>query len=104
MTQTKLSEERIKENHVNVDVVPYWKLTSECSHSKCRAFLKLFFFPHGGGKLSKKRTEIIESLSEFDITQDLVDRKVNQAKQTIKQWQDEMSKLSEHEDLLNNAD
>ena len=98
MTQTKLSEERIKENHVNVDVVPYWKLTSECSRSKCRAFLKLFLEQNGSFiSLVDKQRQASKMKRHWQRTEQANQKKANEVAQKMREdwFKDQFNELTQ---------
>ena len=51
----------------------YWEINDKVVQDKLKIFLKLWFFPLGGGKLSYNKTKQLESLRQFNLTKDRVD-------------------------------
>ena len=46
----------------------YWEINDCVLQEKLKHYLKLWFFPFGGGKLSKTKDEQMKALEKFNLT------------------------------------
>jgi len=56
-----------------------------------KGFLKLWFFPLGGGKLSKTKKEQLEALNNFNLTKDGIDAQIKKNTKTLHEWKRDLS-------------
>jgi len=69
---------------------------------KIKIYLKLWFFPHGGGKLTKTKTKQLEALQQFNLTKDGVNFQINECTKKLIAWKKELQDAQEeHEDEKN---
>ena len=59
-----------------------------------RNFLKLWFFPKGGGKLSKTKVEQIDVLRKFNFTKDSIDFCIQECMKQLEEWKKEVDQIS----------
>jgi len=48
--------------------------------------LKLWYFPLGGGKLSRTKQEQLDALKQFNITKDGIDRRILECQNRLNSW------------------
>ena len=65
----KKAEETLTHSNVSIEH-EYWMINETVTQEKMRSFLKLWFFPQGGGKLSKTKVEQMDALRKFNLTKD----------------------------------
>ena len=83
----------------------YWEINPLVEQKKLKIYLKLWFFPHGGGKLTKTKTKQLEALQQFNLTRDGVNFQINECTKKLIAWKKELQNSQEnHEDEINNED
>ena len=65
----KAAQETLTHSNVPVDV-EYWQINDSVFKDKLRMFLRLWYFPVGGGKLSKTKSKQLEALKQFNLSQE----------------------------------
>ena len=53
-------------------------------------FLKLWFFPLGGGHLSRNKTEQLKVLKRFNLTKEGIDCRVTECEDQLQAWTREL--------------
>ena len=71
----------------------YWEINSMVVQEKMKNFLKLWYFPSKGGKLSKTKEEQFNALKAFNLTKEGVDDQINRCWKQLQQWNKEVDKL-----------
>jgi len=70
------AERRLTHMKVTVDH-DYWEINSMVVQEKLKNFLKLWYFPSGGGKLSKTKEDQLNALKAFNLTKEGVDDQID---------------------------
>ena len=105
----ELKEAQDKLTRLNVPCeCEYWEINESVVQEKLKMFLKLWFFPLGGGKLSKNKTVQLEALKQFNLTKEGVENRINESKQQIEKWRKEVEENkkdeSMYEEISNSSD
>ena len=90
----KNAEKTLTQMNVSVENF-YWQINDQVFQDKLKIFLRLWFFPHGGGKLSKTKTEQLASLREFNLTKEGVDAQIAKTNEQLIVWKQELEQLIE---------
>ena len=72
----------------------YWEINEKVTQEKLKGFLKLWFFPLGGGKLSKTKKEQLEALNNFNLTKDGIDAQIKKNTKTLHEWKRDLEELN----------
>ena len=72
----------------------YWEINENVMQEKLKAFLKLWFFPYGGGKLSKTKKVQLLTLKKFNLTKNGIDEQVEKNLKTLDGWKREMEEIN----------
>ena len=73
----------------------YWQVNMQSVKDKLKVYLRLWYFPDGGGKLSKTKPEQMDALTKFNLTKDGVMNRVEECKKQVGLWEAELHELSE---------
>ena len=80
----------------------YWEINPSVEQKKLKIYMKLWFFPHGGGKLTKNKPNQLEALQQFNLTRDGVNTQINECTKKVIAWKNELkSYKGEHEEEKN---
>ena len=71
----------------------YWEINSLVVQEKLKNFLKLWYFPSGGGKLSKTKEDQLNALKAFNLTKEGVDDQIDCCSKQLQQWNREIDEL-----------
>ena len=63
--------------------VEYWQVNMQSINDKLKVYLRLWYFPEGGGKLSKTKMEQMDALKKFNLTKDGVISRVEECKKQV---------------------
>ena len=100
----KHAERTLTQMNVSVENL-YWEINDQVVQEKLKIFLRLWFFPLGGGKLSKTKSEQLTSLRTFNLTKEGVDAQIEKSKEQLLIWKQELEELNEQsEEELDNDD
>jgi len=81
--------------HLNLPITEeYWEINENVMQEKLKGFLKLWFFPYGGGKLSKTKKEQLSTLKNFNLTKNGIDEQVEKNLKTLDGWKREMEEIN----------
>ena len=72
----------------------YWEINEAVNQDKLQNYLKLWFFPHGGGKLSKTKVEQMGALRKFNLTKNGVANQIEECKKQLEEWKTELHQMS----------
>ena len=59
-----------------------------------KTYLKLWFFPQGGGKLSLRKKEQMHALRQFNLTRDGIEFRIQECMKQIEEWKKEVDQIS----------
>ena len=85
-----LTRMKVKVNH------EYWEINTVVIQEKLKNFLKLWYFPAGGGKLSMTKVKQLEALKAFNLTKEGVDDQIDRCKKQLQQWKREIDELKKN--------
>ena len=74
----------------------YWEINTVVIQEKLKNFLKLWYFPAGGGKLSMTKVKQLEALKAFNLTKEGVDDQIDRCKKQLQQWKREIDELKKN--------
>ena len=92
----KAAQETLTHSNVPVDV-EYWQINDSVFKDKLRMFLRLWYFPVGGGKLSKTKSKQLEALKQFNLSQEGVNCCIKKCLEKLQEWKKELQQIAEDE-------
>ena len=81
----KCAQETLTQSNVPIEY-EYWEINSSVVQEKINFFLRLWFFPSGGGKLSRTKVEQLEVLKKFNLTKEGIDRQIMKCEEQLEEW------------------
>ena len=84
--------------HLNVPIdIEYWQINDSVFKDKLRMFLRLWYFPVGGGKLSKTKSKQLQVLKQFNLTEEGVNCHIQECLFKLQEWRKELKQIVEDE-------
>ena len=93
ITNLKKAEETLVRSKVPIDN-EYWEINESVHQDKLRNYLKLWLFPHGGGKLSKTKVEQMDALKKFNLTKNGVANRIEECKKQLEEWKTDLLRMN----------
>ena len=81
----KCAQETLTKSNVPVEF-EYWVINNSVVQEKLKFFLRLWFFPSGGGKLSKTKVQQLDALKKFNLTKTGIDCQIVECKKQLEEW------------------
>ena len=88
----KTAEETLTCSNVPIDN-EYWEINASVFQEKLKVFLRLWYFPHGGGKLSRTKPEQLEALKHFNLTKEGIDCRIQECLVKVEEWKKELEEI-----------
>ena len=92
ITNLKNAQDTMARTNVPIEV-EYWEIKDSVLQEKLKNYLKLWFFPFGGGKLSKTKDEQMKALQKFNLTKQGVENRIIECRNQIDEWKLEYDEL-----------
>ena len=88
----KTAQETLTCSNVPIDN-EYWEINASVFQEKLKVFLRLWYFPHGGGKLSRTKPEQLEALKHFNLTKEGIDCRIQECLVKVEEWKKEIEEI-----------
>ena len=93
ISNLKKAEETLTRSNVTIEH-EYWMINETVTQEKMRNFLKLWFFPQGGGKLSQRKNEQMDALRKFNLTKDGIEFRIQECMTQLTEWKKEVEQIN----------